>query len=96
MRNGGGVSLPLYVTVSSEPFRKGFNDARKGIPLDPEAFPAKPSTVAGKTWQANDQWQYERGRLFYYVFRRSFIRSGKPTKAAIAAYTSACLSREIV
>ena len=43
--------------LSSRPFGRGFSDYRKGLPLEPEAYPV-----------TNDQWRYERGRLFaaYY------------------------------
>lgn len=41
-------------------FMQGFREARKGLPMDYEAF-----TGPGET---NSRWQYERGRQFALVF----------------------------
>lgn len=46
-------STPLRKVLSSRPFGRGFSEYRAGKPLDPEAFP-----------YTNDQWAYERGRMF--------------------------------
>ena len=44
---------PLRKVLGSRPFGRGFSEYRAGKPLDPDAF-----------WRTNDQWAYERGRMF--------------------------------
>jgi hypothetical protein len=44
---------PLRKVLGSRPFGRGFSDYRSGKPFDPDAFP-----------YTNDQWAYERGRMF--------------------------------
>ena len=48
----------LSKVLGSRPFGRGFSDYRAGKPLDPDAFRF-----------TNDQWAYERGRMFaaYYA-----------------------------
>jgi len=48
----------LTACMRGKAFVKGFNDKRKGKPLDYEAFP----------YDTNAQWDYERGRLFACIF----------------------------
>lgn len=48
----------LSACMRGKYFVKGFNDKRKGKPLDYEAFP----------YDTNAQWDYERGRLFACIF----------------------------
>lgn len=43
--------------MKSSPFVTGFNEARKGAPMRYEAYT-----------EANQQWAYERGRLFGVIF----------------------------
>ena len=47
----------IYHVLKSRPFGRGFAAYRNGEPFDPDAF-----------YRLNDQWAYERGRLFaaYY------------------------------
>lgn len=51
------VQVSLSKVLGSRPFGRGFSDYRNGEPFDPDAF-----------YRLNDQWAYERGRLFaaYY------------------------------
>ena len=49
----------LSACMRAAPFVKGFNDMRKGKPLNYEAFP----------YDTNAQWDYERGRLFACIFQ---------------------------
>jgi len=43
----------LRKVISSRPFGRGFSDYRAGKPFDPDAFRF-----------TNEQWAYERGRMF--------------------------------
>lgn len=45
--------VPLYSVLKSRPFGRGFAAYRNGEPFDPNAF-----------YRLNDQWSYERGRMF--------------------------------
>ena len=47
------VDVPLSKVLSSRPFGRGFAAYRNGEPLDPDAF-----------HRTNEQWAYERGRMF--------------------------------
>jgi hypothetical protein len=44
---------PLRKVLSSRPFGRGFTAYRNGEPFDPDAYHG-----------TNDQWAYERGRMF--------------------------------
>ena len=46
-------STPLRKVLSSRPFGRGFSDYRAGKPFEAEAYRF-----------TNDQWAYERGRMF--------------------------------
>lgn len=45
--------VPLRKVLGSRPFGRGFSSYRAGEPFDPDAFHG-----------TNDQWAYERGRMF--------------------------------
>ena len=45
--------VPLRKVLSSRPFGRGFSAYRNGEPFDPDAFHS-----------INEQWSYERGRMF--------------------------------
>lgn len=51
------VNIPLSKVLSSRPFGRGFSAFRNGEPLDPDAF-----------HRLNDQWAYERGRMFAALY----------------------------
>lgn len=54
MRNENNrVFVSFTDVMRSRPFGRGFSDFRRGVPFDGEAFP-----------KLNDQWAYERGRMF--------------------------------
>ena len=45
--------VPLRKVLGSRPFGRGFSAYRNGEPFDPDAF-----------HNTNEQWSYERGRMF--------------------------------
>lgn len=47
------VQVPLSKVLSSRPFGRGFSDYRAGRPFRDDLF-----------YRLNDQWAYERGRMF--------------------------------
>jgi len=51
------TSVSLQHVMSRKPFVRGFNDVHAGKPMDYDAYQA-----------LNDQWQYERGRLFGLIY----------------------------
>jgi hypothetical protein len=65
----------LAACMRRSAFVKGFNDRRKGKPLDYEAFP----------YDVNSQWDYERGRLFACVFNGALKQGNKLTWEAQSA-----------
>ena len=58
--------------IRSSAFVKGFAEVKKGKPLNYDAFP----------YDANKQWDYERGRQFALLF------SGAIKKGARVTYTA--------
>lgn len=52
------VSVPLFKVLSSRPFGRGFSDYRAGRPLRDDLF-----------YRINDQWSYERGRMFAALYQ---------------------------
>jgi hypothetical protein len=65
--------------MRSTPFNLGFQEIRKGKPLNYDAFPH----------DCNAQWQYERGRQFAYVFGGKLKVNNKLSYYAIEAFHQA-------
>jgi len=53
MNEANRKPVSLYSVLKSRPFGRGFAAYRNGEPFDPDAF-----------HRVNDQWAYERGRMF--------------------------------
>ena len=53
MNEANRKPVTLYSVLKSRPFGRGFAAYRNGEPFDPDAF-----------HRLNDQWAYERGRMF--------------------------------
>lgn len=53
MNEANRKPVTLYSVLKSRPFGRGFAAYRNGEPFDPDAF-----------HRINDQWAYERGRMF--------------------------------
>ena len=68
-------------------FMQGFREARRGLPMDYEAF-----TGPGET---NSRWQYERGRQFAIVFAGDVKRGSRVTYEAESAFREAYYERLI-
>ena len=62
-------------------FVRGFREARKGLPMDYDAF-----TGNGET---NSRWQYERGRQFGFIFEGDLKQGPRVTWQAIDAMNGA-------
>ena len=52
------VPVPLSKVLSSRPFGRGFSDYRAGRPFRDDLF-----------YRLNDQWAYERGRMFAALYQ---------------------------
>jgi hypothetical protein len=58
--------------IRTAAFARGFNEVKKGKPLEYDAFP----------YDANKQWDYERGRQFALLFNGAIKKGAKVTYAA--------------
>lgn len=72
-----------FIALRSASFVKGFNEARKGRPFD-----------YGRDY-GEGQWNYERGRLFAFLFHGELKQGKRLTYAAKLAFNDAILSRAI-
>lgn len=59
--------------MTSAAFNRGFEDARKGKPLNYDAYDGK----------LNDQWNYERGRMFAMLYGGPLKENRRVTYQAI-------------
>jgi hypothetical protein len=66
-------------------FVKGFREARAGKPLNYEAFPV-----------TNDQWNYERGRQFAFIYDGALKNGAKLTWQSQGAMQNALYDRIII
>jgi hypothetical protein len=71
----------LKSAMTSAAFVRGFKEARKGLPMDYEAF-----TGNGET---NSRWQYERGRQFGIIYAGDLKKGPRVTWQAIDAMDGA-------
>lgn len=76
--------VPLARVMRSSQFVRGFNEAKKGKPLNYDAYN-----------DTNPQWYYERGRLFGFVFHGALKSGSKVTWPAIEAMEQAIISGAI-
>lgn len=67
-------SRDFRVVLKSRAFGRGFRDYREGKPLDPNAYRG-----------TNDQWSYERGRLFAAAYEGPLRLGRGICGAALAA-----------
>jgi hypothetical protein len=73
--------------MRSGAFVRGFNEARKGKPMDYDAYQ--------ETGQTNARWAYERGRLFGLLFNGPLKEGPRITWPAYAAFRDAYNARLI-
>jgi hypothetical protein len=59
--------------IRSSAFVKGFSEVKKGKPLNYDAYP----------YDANKQWDYERGRQFAFCFNGALKVGAKVSHAAM-------------
>lgn len=62
-------SCSLKSIIYRASFVRGFNEVKKGVPMDYDAY-------TGPHDDTNDRWAYERGRQFAYMFSGA-LKNGK-------------------
>ena len=82
------VMKTLQYTMRSSAFNKGFKEAKAGIPYDDRKY-----SGYGET---NDQWNYERGRQFAFIFNGAIKNGKKITYSALRAFGMAVNRRDII
>ena len=70
--------VSLKFIMSRKPFMRGFNDVKKGKDMDYDAYKIM-----------NDQWQYERGRIFGLIYNGRVKEGNRVLWGAQAAYHNA-------
>ena len=68
------VQVSFTKVLRSRPFGRGFASYRRGEPFEPEAYP-----------RLNDQWNYERGRMFAAFYDGALKINRRLSTAAIVA-----------
>jgi hypothetical protein len=71
----------LRGVMRSAAFVRGFAEARKGKPMDYEAYQER--------GQTNDRWAYERGRLFGHIYAGPLKEGPRVTWPAYVAMRDA-------
>lgn len=79
------VDVPLSKVLRSRPFGRGFSAFRKGEPLDPDAF-----------HRTNDQWAYERGRMFAAWYAGALRSNRRLSHGAMVAASEALRSGALI
>lgn len=84
----GGIQKKVYPNQIIHPatFVRGFNEARKGIPMDYNAYNDNMS----------DRESYERGRLFGMIFKEPIKIGKKATYQAQVALNNAFNTRAVI
>ena len=68
------VNVSLSKVMSSRPFGRGFSAFRKGEPFRDDLF-----------YRLNDQWAYERGRMFAALYSGTLRHNRHLTAGALQA-----------
>ena len=68
------VNVPLSKVLSSRPFGRGFSDYRAGRPFRDDLF-----------YRLNDQWAYERGRMFAAWYAGALRQNRRLSHGAMVA-----------
>lgn len=74
MNEANRKPVTLYSVLKSRPFGRGFAAYRNGEAFDPDAF-----------HRVNDQWAYERGRMFAAWYNGALRVNRRVSKSAILA-----------
>lgn len=79
-------TVTLRTVMRRASFVQGHRSFLRGEPLNYDAYPHKP----------NEQWAYERGRLFAAIYPHP-VKNGKTIRtSALMAYSGALRRREII
>ena len=70
MANAKTRTVTLRSIITNAAFRKGYEEAKKGLPLDPDAF------------DYVQVWNYERGRQFAMCFNGVLKHGARVSQAA--------------
>ena len=80
--NTHGVTLRSIITSSA--FRKGYEEAKKGLPLTADGF------------EYNQVWQYERGRQFAFCYDGRLKDGNRVRINALRALNRAMNARHVL
>lgn len=79
------VNVSLSKVLSSRPFGRGFAAFRNGEAFDPDAF-----------YRLNDQWAYERGRMFAAWYTGALRQNRRLSHGAMVAASEALRSGALI
>lgn len=86
--NNTVVTVSVKSILWTAAFRKGFDDARNGVPYDYDVYNEQ---------QHNGlRWSYERGRLFGMSYDRPLKYGKEVSPYAIQAFAVAYMNKEII
>ena len=85
MNEANRKPVTLLSVISSRPFGRGFSSYRNGEPFDPDAF-----------YRLNDQWAYERGRMFAAFYSGALRQNRRLAWDAIQAAREALHSGALI
>jgi hypothetical protein len=74
-------TVKLRTIMRSAAFVRGFKEARKGLPMDYDAY--------GKASETTERWNYERGRQFGVVYAGAIKDGRSITLDAFLSYNRA-------
>lgn len=74
-------AIKITTIMRSAAFVRGFKEARKGVPMDYDAFSGANET--------HNRWNYERGRQFGCVYASSLKEGARVKNDAVLAWISA-------
>lgn len=74
--------------IRSAAFVRGFNEARRGIPMDYDAYQDR--------GQTNTRWDYERGRLLGIIYQGPLKYGHRVADAAVRALSEAHHHRLVI
>ena len=86
MKTQVGIKFRKFtVTMRCAAFVRGFREANQGKPLDYTAYENRP----------NDQWNFERGRQFAFIYQGKLKNGNRLAWQAVEAMNHAILSNAI-
>lgn len=74
-------TIKITTIMRSAAFVRGFKEARKGVPMDYDAF-------SGKN-EIPNRWNYERGRQFGFVYASTLKEGARVKNDTVLAWVSA-------